>query len=272
MSFEFQICSIEHLKYFMNSRDLFLALKKCSFIGVKKCRQCDSQRRNCKFQFQIRNCKFQRQSIYISTPFSNMDNIMLEVLFMVENGTTIQLTSCWSTFMHSTSSYDAQSKRYAIFKMPTQYQVCEKQRKRGTKFWQVLNVVCVDDNGDPHVNNGRGKKFGDILIASGGIEPGQNSGPVVSVGHWASSVVSVETRHIIYHYFSMPSPAPVVHSRPVPLCARCDATVCRCEHAEPTRGIWRGLYVERRKVGTHQVYGRTQASASSKKYFLLMLY
>ena len=35
---------------------------------------------------------------------------MLEVLFMVENGTTSQLTSCWSTFMHSTSSYDAQSK------------------------------------------------------------------------------------------------------------------------------------------------------------------
>ena len=30
--------------------------------------------------------------------------------------------------------------------------------------------------------------------------------------------------------------------------------------------------VERRTVGTHQVYGRTQASASSKKYFLLMLY
>ena len=38
------------------------------------------------------------------------------------------------------------------------------------------------------------------------------------------------------------------------------------------RGIWRGLYVERRTVGTHQVYGRTQASASLRKYFLLMLY
>ena len=25
--FEFQICSIEHMKYFMNSRDLFFALK-----------------------------------------------------------------------------------------------------------------------------------------------------------------------------------------------------------------------------------------------------
>ena len=34
MSFEFQICSIEHMNYFMNSRDLFLALKICSFIGV----------------------------------------------------------------------------------------------------------------------------------------------------------------------------------------------------------------------------------------------
>jgi len=28
MSSEFQICSIEHVKYFMNSRDLFLELKK----------------------------------------------------------------------------------------------------------------------------------------------------------------------------------------------------------------------------------------------------
>ena len=61
-------------------------------------------------QFQIRNCNFQRQSIYINTAFSNRVNITLEVLFMVENGTTSQLTSCWSTFMHSTSSYDAQSK------------------------------------------------------------------------------------------------------------------------------------------------------------------
>ena len=61
-------------------------------------------------QFQIRNCNFQRQSIYINTAFSNRVNIMLEVLFMVKNGTTSQLTSCWSTFMHSTSSYDAQSK------------------------------------------------------------------------------------------------------------------------------------------------------------------
>ena len=55
-----------------------------------------SQIRNCKFQFQfqIRNYKFQWQSIYINTPFSNRDTIMLEVLFMVETGTTSQLTSC----------------------------------------------------------------------------------------------------------------------------------------------------------------------------------
>ena len=39
-------------------------------------------------QFQIRNCNFQRQSIYINTAFSNSVNIMLEVLFMVETGTT----------------------------------------------------------------------------------------------------------------------------------------------------------------------------------------
>ena len=40
-----------------------------------------------------------------------------------------------------------------------------KKRKRGTEFWQVLDVVCVDDNGDTHVNKGRGKKFGDIFPA-----------------------------------------------------------------------------------------------------------
>ena len=136
-------------------------------------------------QFLIRNCNFQRQSIYINMTFSNRVNIMLEVLFVVENGTTGQLTSCWSTFMHSTSSYDAQSKRYAIFKMPTQCRACETQRKRGTKFWQVLDMVCIDDNGDPHVNKGRGKKFGDILPEQvwGGIEPGRNSYRVVSLGH-----------------------------------------------------------------------------------------
>ena len=123
-------------------------------------------------QFQIRNCNFQRQSIYINTAFSNRVNIMLEVLFMVENGTTSQLTSCWSTCMHSTSSYDAQSKRYAIFKIPTQCRVCETQRKWGTKFWQVLDVVSIDDNEDPHVNKGRGKKFGDIFSAQAESNPG----------------------------------------------------------------------------------------------------
>jgi len=70
----------------------------------------------------------------------------------------------------------------------------------------------------------------------------------------------------------MPSPASVVRSRPPPLCTHHSAAVCCCEHVEQTRGIWRGLYVERRTVGTHQVYGRTQASASLKKYFILMLY
>ena len=74
--------------------------------------------------------------------------------------------------MHSTPSYDAQSKRYAIFKMPTQCRVCEKQRKQGTKFWQVLDVVCVDDNWDPHVNKGRGKKFGDIFPTQVESNPG----------------------------------------------------------------------------------------------------
>ena len=61
----------------------------------------------------------------------------------------------------------------------------------------MLDVVCVDDNGDPHVNNGRAKIFGDIVTASGGIEPGRNSGRVVSLGHWASSVVLVDIRHCV---------------------------------------------------------------------------
>ena len=40
------------------------------------------------------------------------------------------------------------------------------------KFWQVLDVVCVDDNGDPHVNKGRGKKIGDIFLAQVESNPG----------------------------------------------------------------------------------------------------
>ena len=137
--------------------------------------------------------------------------------------------------------------------MPTQCRVREKQRKQGTKFWQVLDAVCVDDNGDPHVNNGRGKKFGDIFPATGGIEPGRNSCRVVSLGHWASSLLSLQIRHCLG--WSDPLD-------PAPLCACCGAAVCHCEHAEQTRGIWRGLYVESRTFGTHQVYVRTQASAS----------
>ena len=109
------------------------------------------------------------------------------------------------------------------------------------------------------------KKFGDIFTTSGGIEHGRNSDRVVSLGHWASLVVSLEIRHDIYHYCSMPSPAPVVRSRPPPLCARRGTAVCRCEHAEQTRGIRRGLYVERRTAVSKQV-------AHRKKYFLLMLY
>ena len=81
--------------------------------------------------------------------------------------------------------------------MPTQCRVCEKQRKRGTKFWQVLEVMCVDGSGKPHVNNGRGKKIGDIFPASGGIELGRNSCRVVSRGHCASLVLSLQIRHCL---------------------------------------------------------------------------
>ena len=47
-----------------------------------------------------------------------------------------------------------------------------KTEKQGMKFWQVLDVVCVDDNWDPHVNKGRGKKFGDIFPAQVESNPG----------------------------------------------------------------------------------------------------
>ena len=35
-----------------------------------------------------------------------------------------------------------------------------------------MDVVCVDDNGDPHVNKGRGKKFGDIFATQVESNPG----------------------------------------------------------------------------------------------------
>ena len=57
---------------------------------------------------------------------------------------------------------------------------------------------CAYDNGDPHVNNGRGKKIGDIFPALGGIEPGRNSYRVGSLGHWASSVLSLQRRHCLW--------------------------------------------------------------------------
>ena len=65
------------------------------------------------------------------------------------------------------------------------------------KFCQVLGVVRIDDNGDPHVNNGKGKKIGDIFPASGGIKPGRNSCWVVSLGNWASSVFSLQISHCL---------------------------------------------------------------------------
>ena len=55
--------------------------------------------------------------------------------------------------------------------MPAQCRVCETQRKRGRKFWQVLDMVCVDDNGAPHVNKGRGKKIGGIFPAQVELNP-----------------------------------------------------------------------------------------------------
>ena len=47
-----------------------------------------------------------------------------------------------------------------------------KTEKMRMKFWQVLDMVCVDDNGDPHVIKGRGNKFGDIFPAQVESNPG----------------------------------------------------------------------------------------------------
>ena len=54
------------------------------------------------------------------------------------------------------------------------------------KFWQVLDVVCIDDNGDPHVNKDRGKKFGDIFPAQ--VESNQG-GTTVGLCHLATRLV-----------------------------------------------------------------------------------
>ena len=40
-----------------------------------------------------------------------------------------------------------------------------KIEKTRDKVLASVELVCVDDNGDPHVNKGRGKKFGDIFSA-----------------------------------------------------------------------------------------------------------
>ena len=59
-----------------------------------------------------------------------------------------------------------------------------------------------------------------------------------------------------------------------PICTCCGATVCRCQQAQQTRGIRRGLYVERLIVGTHQVQAIRKQVPHWKKLppnFILML-
>ena len=63
---------------------------------------------------------------------------------------------------------------------------CEKQRKQGTKFWQVLEVVCIDDNGDPHVSNGRGKNLGIFSLHRVELNPG---GAIVGEWNLATGLV-----------------------------------------------------------------------------------
>ena len=44
--------------------------------------------------------------------------------------------------------------------------------KTRDKVLASVDVVCVNDNWDPHVNKGRGKNFGDIFFAQVESNPG----------------------------------------------------------------------------------------------------
>ena len=59
----------------------------------------------------------------------------------------------------------------------------------------------------------------------------------VEFGHWATPVLVLEIRHNINHYCSMPSLAPVVHSRP-PLSVVANMLNKREESGEDC--TWRG--------------------------------
>ena len=64
------------------------------------------------------------------------------------------------------------SKKDMIFSKCPHNVECAKNRENEDEVLEVLDVVCVDDNGDPHVNNGRGKKIGDIFPAQVESNPG----------------------------------------------------------------------------------------------------
>ena len=77
--------------------------------------------------------------------------------------------------------------------------VCEKQRKRGTKFWQVLDVVCVDDNGAHMSIMAEEKNLEIFLLHQVELNPGGRvvACRVVSLGHCASSVLSLQIGHCL---------------------------------------------------------------------------
>ena len=161
-----------------------------------------------------------------------MDNRMLEILFMVKNGTNNKLTSCWSTFMYSTSSYDAKSKRYAIFKMARQCWVCEKLGKLGTKFWQVLDIFQLHQ------------------LES---NPGSTTFGWEGCSHRASAVCSKEWRRL-----------PRIWFFPVRVCSpwrrRMSLSTCSTNERNPKRIVHREV-----DSGDPPGPSHTQASASLQK-------
>ena len=127
----------------------------------------------------------------------------------------------------------------------------------------MLDVVWVDDNGDPHVNNGRGKKLEIFSLHQMESNLGGRAVAcrVVSLGHWASSLLLLQIGHCL-RWSDLLLRLCVLAKAPLSVVV--NMLNKREESGEDC--IWRG-----EQSGPH-VYGRTQASASSKKYFLLMLY
>ena len=106
------------------------------------------------------------------------------------------------------------------------------------------------------------KKIGDIFTASGGIEPERNNGLVVSLGHWASSVLSLQIRQCLRWSDLLQRLCALAAA---PLSAIVNMLNKREESGEG--GTWRGG----QSGPTRSMAVRKQVP-HWKKYFFLMLY